>query len=73
MTPPPGQQSEAHFKFLGSEVDLKGKAAKSVPTILALLAIMFSLICYKSLNTLGDRFTDLDKKVDKVLFILAEQ
>ena len=73
MTPPPNAQSEAHFKFMGSEVDLKGKAVKSVPTVLALLAILFCLVCYNQMDTLGSRFNDLDKKVDKILFLLVDK
>ncbi len=71
MTPPDG--NSVHLKLAGQEIDLKGKAVKSVPVILALLAILFCLVCYKQMDTLGARFTDLDKKVDKILFILAEQ
>jgi hypothetical protein len=64
VTPPEG--SQLHAKIFGQEIDLKGKAAKSAPLIIALASILFSIYAISRINT-------LDSKMDKVLFILLEK
>lgn len=75
MTPPEG--SAVHLKLGGQEIDLKGKAAKSAPIWIAILAVAFSFLALWRIETLrgsvDGKFDKIDSKVDKILFILASE
>lgn len=71
MTPPEG--SQVHARFLGQEIDLKGKAAKNAPLTIALFALFIAAYAVWRMGTFDQKIESVDQKVDKIIFMLLER